>query len=141
MRSLDFAFADGLGLWDDNGGSDWSLAVYCGGKGDMVGYEFKNNVIDGIYREGEIVAVHDHNVYTRPGVAGAKENTWKMGEAEVLEPDLKKLFVDPDKGDWRPKPGGPLVGAGVDVGLKEDIDGAKVPQDKKPCIGAYESKD
>ena len=118
--------------------SSWGLGVYCGGKGDMVGYVFKNNVIDGIYREGDIVAEHDHNVYTRASVSGAKENNWKMGPAEILEPDLKKLFVDPDKGDWRPKPGGPLDGTGVDVGLKEDIAGAKAPQGKAPSIGAYQ---
>ncbi len=27
VRALQFAFTDGLGVWDDNGGSDWSLAV------------------------------------------------------------------------------------------------------------------
>ena len=26
-RKLDFAFTDGAGVWDDNGGADWSLAV------------------------------------------------------------------------------------------------------------------
>lgn len=27
VQRLDFAFTDGLGVWDDNGGRDWSLAV------------------------------------------------------------------------------------------------------------------
>jgi hypothetical protein len=121
--------------------SSWGLAVYFGRGGDMVGYEFKNNVIDGMYREGPIVAVHENNVYTRPCVSGEKENDWKLGPNEIVEGDLKKLFVDPDKGDWRPKPGGPLIDAGVAVGLKEDIEGAKVPQGKAPDIGAYEGRE
>jgi len=130
-------FCNNLFLHSDPN-STWALSIYCGGAGPMVGYEFRNNVIDGIYRESDIVAVHDHNVYTRPGVAGAKTNTWKMGEAEVVEPDLKKIFVAPEKDDYHPKPGGPLDGTGVDIGLNEDIAGAKTPQGKPPCIGAYE---
>jgi parallel beta-helix repeat protein len=149
-------FASPVGLWGvgtlknirfDNNlflrtdpNSSWGLGVYCGGEGDMVGYVFKNNVVDGIYREGPIVAVHENNVYTRPCVSGEKDNDWKMGPNEVLEPDLKKLFVDPDKGDWRPRPGGPLDGSGVDVGLAEDIAGAKVPPGKAPNIGAYQTR-
>ena len=118
--------------------SDWALAAYCGGRGEMVGYEFKNNVIDGIYREADVPAVHDHNVYTRPSLTGTKDNTWKLGPSEIVEPDLKKLFVDPDKGDWRPRRGGPLDGKGVDIGLGEDLAGAKTPPGKSPSIGAYE---
>ena len=120
-------------------GSPSQGGIYIGNKGR--GWVFRNNVIDGIYREWPIAAVHENNVYTRPCVSGEKDNDWKLGPNEIVEPDLRRLFVDPDKGDWRPKPGGPLIDAGVDVGLKEDIDGAKVPRGKAPDIGAYEGRE
>ncbi len=119
--------------------SDWALGVYCGGSGEMAGYVFRNNVVDGMYREGPIAAEHSHNVYTRPVVSGKQE--WKLGAGEALQAELKKLFVDPDNGDWRPRPGGPLISAGTSVGLKEDIAGTKLPQGQAPDVGAYQHLD
>lgn len=49
-------------------------------------------------------------------------------------------FVDPDKGDFRLKPGSPGIDMGVDVGLKTDLEGTPRPQGKAPDIGAFELK-
>ena len=54
----------------------------------------------------------------------------------VAEPQ----FVDPDKGDYRLKPGSPGIDMGVDAGLKTDLEGTPRPQGKAPDIGAFEHK-
>ncbi len=104
---------------------------------DAVGYVVKNNIADGIAvgrREGVELS---HNLYT--GL------TWNMkpdqiGEAGIIEKDLEKIFVAPDRGDYRLKQGGPAVDAGADVRklVPVDIDGVKRPQGDRFDIGVFE---
>jgi hypothetical protein len=115
---------------------DWQAGIYIGNKGGK-GWVFRNNVIDGI--AGEIVpgTEFSHNVYTRIGPA---QKGRPLGPGEKVVEDLGRLFVAPAKGDFHPRPDGPLIDAGTDTGLKEDFAGMKVPQGKAPDIGAYEGK-
>jgi len=116
--------------------SSWQTAIYNGNKGGS-GYVIRNNIIDGLYGEPSFPedTVFSHNIYTR---IGPWQEGRPMGEGELFEPDLKKLFVDPDSGDYRPKAGSPAIDAGVDVGLTHDLVGTPVPQGEAPDIGAYE---
>ncbi len=50
-------------------------------------------------------------------------------------------FLDPDKGDFRLKPGSPGVDAGIASDVKTDLEGTKRPQGKAPDVGAYEVKE
>ena len=121
-------------------GSTWVTGIYANkGKKAMEGYVIRNNVIDGTCLEQGQTVDRANNVYTRRGWTEMAERDWKPGPGEVLIEDLSKLFADPAKGDWRPKRGGPLVDAGADVGLTEDIAGTKVPQGRAPDIGAFEA--
>ena len=48
--------------------------------------------------------------------------------------DIAAMLVDPENGDFRPKKGSPLIGAGAVIpGYAEAVNG------KKPDIGAYQS--
>jgi hypothetical protein len=116
----------------------WMAALFSNNTG-VAGMVVKNNVIDGL--SGHLPGEYSHNIYTQWGPNLRDANTRKLGPGEVYEPDPKKIFVDPDKGDYRPRPGGPAVDAGTDVGLKEDIVGTKIPQGKAPDIGAYERRE
>ncbi|HUT58753.1 MAG TPA: right-handed parallel beta-helix repeat-containing protein [Phycisphaerae bacterium] len=111
----------------------WQAAVFSNNRGPE-GLVFKNNIIDGL--AGKLPAEYSHNLYTQWGPNQREKKQLQAGE--LYEPDLKKIFVDPDNGDWRLRPGSPAIDAGADVGLKEDIDGTKIPQGKAPDIGAYE---
>jgi len=139
----------GMGLWSsppmDNltivnnviiEGSPSQGGIYIGNKGK--GWVFRNNVIDGVTGVIQPDAQFSHNIYTRLGEA---QKGRALGPGEKVVEDLKQLFVDPAKGDYRPKPGGPLIDAGPDVGLKDDFAGTKVPQGKAPDIGAYEGRE
>ena len=127
-------------LLNGNHKSGIAAAIYANqGKGPMVGYVIKNNIIDGTeLRQGEAVE-RSNNIYTFRGES-EKQAGWQPGPGEIVVEDLGKIFVDPAKGDYRLRPGSPAIGAGAEVGLDKDIVGAKVPQDKAPDIGAYEFK-
>jgi hypothetical protein len=137
----------GMGLWASDAmnnltivnnlilnGSRSQGGIYIGNKGK--GWVIRNNVIDGITGVIQPDARISHNIYTRLGEA---QTARPPGKDEMVVEDLRRLFVDPAKRDYRPRPGGPLIDAGADVGLKEDFVGAKVPQGKAPDIGAYEN--
>jgi len=62
----------------------------------------------------------------------------KYGEHDVT---AEPQFVDPDKGDFRLKPGSPGIDAGIEIGIKTDLLGTKRPQGKAPDVGAYETKE
>jgi hypothetical protein len=52
----------------------------------------------------------------------------------VRNADIATMLVDPDHRDFRPKPGSPLIGAGVNIpGYAEGVHG------KNPDVGAYQT--
>jgi hypothetical protein len=53
----------------------------------------------------------------------------------------KIMAFDPARRDFLLREGSPAIDAGVDVGLKEDVVGTRVPQGKAPDIGPYEYED
>lgn len=112
---------------------DWHAGIYIGNKGK--GWVIRNNVIDGVAGEIQADAQFSHNIYTRLGDA---QKGRALGKGERVVEDLRKLFVDPARRDYRTRPGSPAIDAGTDVGLKEDFAGTRVPQGQAPDIGAYE---
>ena len=98
---------------------DENLTAYAAGPESTA--EVKNNVITGGRPEGATGwnVDKDHNL-------------------RVTKAELGQVFVDAAKRDFRPKPGSPVIDAGVDVGVTKDLAGTPVPQGKAPDIGAYE---
>jgi hypothetical protein len=101
----------------------------------LPGLVVKNNIIHGagLPRIPEV----SHNLYTNVMFVQQKPD-WKPTAGEIIEKDLSRVFVDANARDFRLKAGSPAIDAGIDVGLKEDLVGTKVPQGKAPDIGAYE---
>lgn len=99
-----------------------SLSV---GKDPEKSYIAINNILDGAgFGEGKAVtALRKNNIYTGLNNFQSSRYNWALGEKETEVADLGKLFIDPDKMDFRPRPGGPAAGAGVDVSeyLPKDI--------------------
>ncbi len=114
----------------------WVTGIFNGNKGGS-GYVIRNNVIDGLCGDPGFPkdTLFSHNIYTR--LARWQENR-DLGPGEMVEKDLGKIFVDPDRHDYRLRPGSPAIDAGAEVGLRKDIAGVKVPQGKAPDIGSYE---
>lgn len=106
---------------------------------DAKDYTIKNNLTDGMLhgREAEQLAgvVLENNLYTKLSWVQKPET---LGTNAIVEEDLKKIFVDPAKGDYRLLPSSPARDAGAPVPVAEDIDGAKRPQGEAFDIGAYE---
>ena len=103
------------------------------------GLVVKNNIMDGYALEhyaDKLPGEFSHNLYTYIGPTDHKARG--LGEGDVFEPDLKKIFVDPEHDDYRLRPGSPAIDAGTDAGVDHDIHGTPVPQGKAPDIGAYE---
>ena len=120
-------------------GDDWSAAVFSNNDAAFENVVFRNNIIDGLAADkpNHLVCTFDHNLYTK---WGNRQRDHKLGEGELYEPDLKKIFVDPDHDDFHLCAGSPAIKAGVDVGLKEDMAGVKIPAGQAPDIGAYQFK-
>jgi parallel beta-helix repeat protein len=78
-----------------------------------------NNILDGLAlktgKDSVSSVLHSHNIFT--GLANSQHSRygWAMGEDESLVDDLNGLFVNPEAGDFRLKPGGPTIGAGMAV--------------------------
>jgi len=71
------------------------------------GLVIRGNILDRITQDlpGEI----ENNIYTRP-----VEERFMGGSNQVVT-DLSALFMDPSKGDFRRRPGGPAMDAGADI--------------------------
>ena len=66
---------------------------------------------------------------------GQNGNLW------FLHAMMDSLFVDAAKDDLHLKaPPNPAIGAGVDLGYKQDLDGTAIPAGQKPDIGCYQYK-
>ena len=124
----------------------WSAGVYCGNKAGS-GLVFRNNIVDGFAGTLPAGTVLEHNLITfrgpvhRDGEEGDRKAR-PLGKGERLVEDVKSVFVDPGKRDFRLKGGSPAIDAGANPGdeVPADIDGVKRPQGNGFDMGAYESK-
>ena len=96
----------------------------------------RNNIIDGCgVGSGDHVS---HNIYTDLMWNQKPQYGWSLGEGELHEEDKTLIFADPAARDFHLKAGSPAIDAGTDVGLTLDHDGAAVPHNGVPDIGAFE---
>ncbi|NIA22189.1 MAG: carbohydrate-binding protein [Anaerolineaceae bacterium] len=113
----------------------WTAAIY-GGNPRAKGYAIVNNVIDGL--SGNVFRKADlhHNIFTWYGPALPEA---RLGN-NLYVPDLAAIFVNPDKGDYRLKPGSPAIDAGVAITSinRYDRAGRRRPTGKAVDIGPYE---
>ncbi|MGB2822633.1 MAG: right-handed parallel beta-helix repeat-containing protein [Phycisphaerae bacterium] len=123
----------------------WSAGVYCGNKGGS-GFVFRNNIVDGLAGTLPADTVLEHNLITFKGPVhrDSEEGDRKArppGAGERFVDDVRSVFVDPEKRDFRLKGGSPAIDAGMDLGAEvpTDIDGTKRPRGKAFDVGACES--
>jgi len=108
-----------VGLFSNNGGPEGLLV--------------RNNIIDG--RAGTLPGQFSHNLYTRLGEGQTEKD---LGPGESYVPDLRKIMRDPAGGDYRLRAGSPATDRGTDLGVLDDLSGAKRPQGAAPDIGPHE---
>ncbi len=95
----------------------------------------RNNILEGLLIAEPYEA--DHNLFVGH-FQGWSNLPEKVRRNNLWEPDLAKVFADPQKKEYRLREGSPAVDAGVDLGLSEDCTGGKVPIGGGPDLGAYE---
>ncbi len=90
------------------------------------GLEVTNNIIDGLFSDHGVFkeGIFRNNLYTR---IGRDQSKGLVGKDELVETDLKTIFVDPENGDFRLKPGSPAIGAGTNAGVLTNIEGTPRP--------------
>ena len=106
------------GFYSGNGGTGWVI---------------RNNIIDGA--AGNIPAqtgILSHNLFLRT-VRLKKE---QLGKGGVLEEDWKKVFVDPENGNYQLASGSPAIGMGAPPSVETDIEGKGRKADRVD-VGAY----
>jgi len=111
--------------------STWAAAVFSNNT-KPEGLVFRNNIIDGL--AGNLPAVYEHNLYTS---WGPNQKDRQLGNGELFEDDLGKIFADPAKRDYRLRAGSPAIGAGLPLdNVTDDFDGLPRPKDRPPDLGA-----
>jgi|GEM_PF-3643018 len=106
------------GIYSGNKGTDWVI---------------RNNIIDGAC--GNIpgqTGILSHNLFLQ--TIGLKQS--QLGDGGVLVEDLKKVFADPEKGDYHLAPGSPAKGMGIAPSVEKDLDGKARAADRVD-VGAY----
>jgi hypothetical protein len=91
-------------------GINWSTAILGQRRdspGAPKGLVIQSNILDRISED--LPGLIEHNIYTRD----VEERF--MGPGCKVVSDLKTLFVDPDKGDYRRLEGSPAFGAGANL--------------------------
>jgi hypothetical protein len=102
----------------------------------MSGFEACNNVIDGLYFDASFGddAVFSNNLYTREVLS-----QYDVEPDKIYEPDLSKIFVDPENGDYHLRSGSPAINRGIDAGVSKDYDGITRSQEGDTAdIGPFE---
>ena len=114
--------------------SDWTVGLFSNSR-KIEGLVVKNNIIDGVFSDHGVFRGGDfsNNLFTR---IAKDQKAGPFGQNELVEPDLKKIFVDSDNGDFSLRPGSPAINAGTDVGITQDITGKPRPQGN-PDLGAF----
>ncbi len=99
------------------------------------GLEVTNNIIDGLFSDHGVFkeGTFRNNLYTR---IGRDQAQGLLGKDELVETNLKAIFVDPENGDFRLSPGSPAIGAGTDVGVLTNFENTLRPAGPVN-IGAY----
>jgi hypothetical protein len=95
-----------------------------------------NNITAGIDKNS--MTIHKYNLYT--DYFWTQRNDWNLGEGELYEPDLTKIFVDAINKDFRLRKESPAVDHGTDLStyFNDDIIGERRPVGHGWDIGAYE---
>ncbi len=90
------------------GDAGWASAIFGqSGASTPRGLVVRHNVMDRPY--GQLEGTFEQNIYLRePG-------SEFMGEGNLVIDDLEQLFIDPENGDFRRRPDGPMMDAGADV--------------------------
>ena len=121
-------------LLSENRDSAWQVGLFSNAR-RLEGFVAHNNIIDGVFSDHNVFhgQKFSHNLYTREA---RDQQAGPLGEAERLEPNLEKIFVDPANGDYRLREGSPAIGMGVPTEVKDDITGGPRPADRVD-VGPY----
>ncbi|MEX2381428.1 MAG: right-handed parallel beta-helix repeat-containing protein [Opitutales bacterium] len=91
-----------------NRGVGWSTGLFGqSGASTPRGVVVRNNILDRV--SGELSGEFENNIYLREPAAPF------MSDSNVVIADLEELFIDPENGDFRRRPGGPAIGMGADI--------------------------
>jgi hypothetical protein len=123
--------------WENNTCADCDEGVMAEGifNKKSSGFLFRNNLFyeiseNAVSLDSNAAARIDYNFYCR-----ARAH-FKTGQHDIENRD--PLFFNPDSGDFRLQKGSPAIGAGKDLGVAFDLNGA--PRKNPPDIGAYEAE-
>jgi hypothetical protein len=82
--------------------------------------------------------LHEYNLYY---FAHSDRRAYKLGyDPGTGEIVADPLFVNPDDYDFHLQKDSPAIDRGLNLGYTTDMDGAPVPDDNAPDLGAYESQ-